>query len=147
MRSYMKKSLMLFSGMILTTNIAFAGWQVANPKQTMPRDPFFQAGTQTHKDFSPSSYASKSFPNQYASLGQPAPVYAISVSGSIKRNLERIMGMYHWKVIWKAPYDYKFDGKVTGASLPSVVEKLLDPFPLRAEMFMANKTMAVYPKV
>jgi hypothetical protein len=74
----------------------------------------------------------------------PIPsVYAISVSGSLKENLIRIMNRYHWKVIWKAPYDYNFDGRVTGSSLPNVVEKLLRPFPLQAVMYMSNHTMTV----
>jgi hypothetical protein len=94
----------------------------------------------------PSNYSSSAYPNQYATLGQPAPVYALSISGSLKENLERIMGRYHWKVIWKAPYDYNFDGRVTGASLPNVVEKLLQPFPLQAVMYMSNRTLTIVPR-
>ncbi len=86
-----------------------------------------------------------SFPTQ-ATLGQPSAMYAISISGSLKQNVERILGRYHWKVIWKAPYDYNFDGRVTGTSLPNVVEKLLDPFPLQAVMYMSNRTVAVVPR-
>jgi hypothetical protein len=123
---------------------AFAGWQVAKPEAAVPSDPFFQAGTQQNKAFS--SYASTAFPNQRPNLGQPAGVYAISVAGSVKENLERIMGRYHWKVVWKAPYDYNFDGRITGASLPNVVEKLLKPFPLKAVMYMSNRTLAVVPR-
>jgi hypothetical protein len=96
--------------------------------------------------FLPTAYSTKKFPNQYAALGQPAAVYAVSISGSLKENIERIMGRYHWKVIWKAPYDYNFDGRITGASLPSVVEKLLQPFPLQAVMYMSNRTIAVVPR-
>lgn len=121
----------------------FAGWQVSKPEAAVPREPFFQAGTQEQNAFKTNSYASKAFPNKYASLGQSAPVYAVSISGSIKENLERILARYHWKVVWKAPYDYNFDGQVTGASLPSVVEKLLQPFPLQAVMYMSNRTVAV----
>lgn len=125
---------------------AFAGWQVSKPDASIPREPFFQAGTQQKSSFMPSAYSNSAFPNQYASLGQPAPVYAVSISGSLKENLERIMGRYHWKVVWKAPYDYNFDGRVTGSSLPNVVEKLLKPFPLRAVMYMSNRTLAVVPR-
>lgn len=126
---------------------AFAGWQVSKPESSIPREPFFQAGSQPQTGFMPSSYGSRSFPNQYANLGQPAPVYAVSISGSLKENLERIMGRYHWRVIWKAPYDYNFDGRVTGSSLPNVVEKLLQPFPLQAVMYMSNRTIAVVPRM
>lgn len=126
---------------------AFAGWQVSKPEAAVPREPFFQAGTQENTAFKDSSYSSKVYPNKYASLGQAAPVYAVSISGSVKENLERIMGRYHWKVIWKAPYDYNFDGQVTGASLPSVVEKLLQPFPLQAVMYMSNRTVAVVSRM
>lgn len=122
---------------------AFAGWQVSKPESSVPREPFFQAGTQEKTTFKDSSYASHAFPNKYASLGQSAPVFAVSISGSIKENLERILSRYHWKVIWKAPYDYNFDGQITGASLPSVVEKLLQPFPLQAVMYMSNRTVAI----
>lgn len=132
----------------------FAVWQVASPQATIPREPFFQAGIQQNTAFRSaparipfrSSYASTAFPNQYANLGQPANTYAVSISGSLKENLERIMGRYHWKVVWKAPYDYNFDGKVTGSSLPNVVEKLLQPFPLQAVMYMSNRTLAVVPR-
>lgn len=124
----------------------FAGWQVSNPESSIPREPFFQAGKQQNHTTMPSAYSGAAYPNQYATLGQPAPVYAVSISGSLKENLERIMSRYHWKVIWKAPYDYNFDGRVTGSSLPNVVEKLLQPFPLQATMYMSNRTIAVVPK-
>lgn len=123
-----------------------AGWQVTQPESAIPRDPFFQAGVQQKTAFQPSSYASHVFPNQYAKLGQSAPVYAISISGSLKENLERIMGRYHWRVVWKAPYDYNFDGRITGSSLPDVIEKLLKPFPLQAVMYMSNRTLVVTMK-
>lgn len=122
----------------------FAGWQVAAPSAAVPGDPFFQAGNQHNTSFS--SYGSSAFPNQYASFGRPAAVYAISVSGSLKENIERIMDRYHWKVVWKAPYDYNFDGRVTGSSLPNVIEKLLKPFPLQAVMYMSNRTMTIVPR-
>lgn len=125
---------------------AIAGWQVSRPESAIPREPFFQAGSQQKTAFMPSAYSTKTFPNQYAHLGQPAPVYVVSISGSLKENLERIMGRYHWKVIWKAPYDYNFDGRVTGSSLPNVVEKLLRPFPLQAVMYMSNRTVAIIPR-
>lgn len=125
---------------------AAAGWEVAKPESAIPREPFFQAGTQQNTAFLPTSYSSSAFPNQYADLGQPAAVYAVSISGSLKENIERIMGRYHWKVIWKAPYDYNFDGRVTGSSLPNVVEKLLQPFPLQAVMYMSNRTLAIVPR-
>jgi len=73
-------------------------------------------------------------------------VYAISVSGSLKENIERIMDRYHWKVVWKAPYDYNFDGRITGTSLPNVMEKLLRPFPLQGVLYMSNRTMTVVPR-
>lgn len=121
----------------------YAGWQVTKPGTTIPREPFFQAGSSSQARSYPSSYSAHAFPNQYANLGQPMQVYAVSISGSLKENIERIMGRYHWKVIWKAPYDYNFDGRVTGSSLPNVVEKLLQPFPLQAVMYMANRTLTV----
>lgn len=126
---------------------AMAGWEVAKPESTIPREPFFQAGKQQKTAFLlPTAYSAQKFPNQYANYGQPAAVYAVSISGSLKENIERIMGRYHWKVIWKAPSDYNFDGRVTGASLPNVVEKLLQPFPLQAVMYMSNRTLAIVPR-
>jgi len=121
---------------------AQAGWEVANPGSAVPREPFFQAGT-AGGGFDSSAYGGAGYPSQYATLGQPSRLYAVSISGSLKENLERIMGRYHWRVIWKAPYDYNFDGRVTGASLPNVVEKLLQPFPLQAIMYSSNRTLAV----
>lgn len=129
--------------LLLLPTIAFAGWQVAKPSAAIPAEPFFQAGNQQDNTFTPSAYGSSSFPNQFANLGRPASVYAISVSGSLKENIERIMDRYHWKVVWKAPYDYNFDGRVTGSSLPDVMEKLLKPFPLQARLYMSNRTMIV----
>jgi hypothetical protein len=86
------------------------------------------------------------FANKLPTTGKPAEVYAISVSGSLKENIERIMHRYHWKVVWKAPHDYNFDGRVTGSSLPNVMEKLLKPFPLQAVLYMSNRTMTVVPR-
>src|SRR5690349_21833708 len=96
--------------------ICMAGWEVARPNQAIPNEPFFQAGTQQPEAaFIPTTYGSNSFPNQFANLGRPAtPLYAISVSGSLKENIQRIMERYHWKVVWKVPYDFNFDGRVTG---------------------------------
>src|SRR5690348_2924111 len=96
--------------LLILPTITFAGWQVASPSRSAPTEPFFQAGTKQNSTFIP-SYGSQSFPNRFANLGKPAAVYAISVSGSLKENIERIMDRYHWKVIWKAPYDYNFDGR------------------------------------
>lgn len=150
MKCHIKKTsgyLYLISAVLFLFPVTtIAGWQVSQPDSAIPRDPFFQAGTQQNTAFQPSAYGSNAFPNQYAYLGQPAPVYAVSISGSLKENLERIMGRYHWKVIWKAPYDYNFDGRVTGSSLPNVVEKLLKPFPLQAVMYMSNRTITVVPR-
>lgn len=138
--------LIISAFLFLISTCAFAQWQVERPESAIPREPFFQAGSQPKTAFIPSSYGGDAFPNQYASLGQPAPVYAVSISGSLKENVERIMSRYHWKVIWKAPYDYNFDGKVTGSSLPNVIEKLLQPFPLQAVMYMSNRTLTVVPR-
>lgn len=134
------------SALLLTIpTIALAGWQVAKPESTIPNEPFFQAGYQQDTPSAP-AYGSSAFPDQFANLGRPAAVYAISVSGSLKENIERIMDRYHWKVVWKAPYDYNFDGRVTGTSLPNVMEKLLKPFPLQAVLYMSNRTMTVVPR-
>jgi hypothetical protein len=129
--------------LFLLPTCVFAGWQVAQPQAAMP-EPFFQAGSQRDTTFV--SGGSGPFSDQFANLGRPAAVYAISVSGSLKENLERIMDRYHWRVIWKAPYDYNFDGRVTGSSLPNVIEKLLKPFPLQAKLYMSNRTMIVVPR-
>jgi hypothetical protein len=147
----MKIRQLLFSTLngFLLTFIAcqvFAGWQVTKADTAIPNDPFFLASAEHNGTFSPSGYSGSVFPNQYANFGPGSPIYAVSISGSLKENLERILGRYHWKVIWKAPYDYNFDGRVTGASLPNVVEKLLKPFPLQAVMYMANRTVAIVPK-
>jgi len=140
----------LFTGVFLFTMLALAetalaDWQVASPEATVPREPFFQAGTQRQTAFSSSS-RSDAYPSEYANLGRTAPVYAVSISGSLKDNIERIMRRYHWRVVWKAPYDYNFDGRVTGSSLPNVLQKLLQPFPLQAVMYMSNRTVAVVPR-
>jgi hypothetical protein len=131
--------------LLMMPAISFASWQVAKPEAAIPSEPFFQAGTQQNTAFIP-TYGSSAFPNQFANLGRPAAIYAISVSGSLKENIERIMDRYHWKVIWKVPYDYNFDGRVTGSSLPNVIEKLLQPFPLQAQMYMSNRTMTIVPR-
>lgn len=135
-------SVLLSTFLFLFPLSALAGWQVSQGDAMSQRDPFFQGGAQRSSSYG----GGMAFPNQYASLGQPVPIYAVSISGSVKENLERIMGRYHWKVIWKAPYDYNFDGRVTGSSLPNVIEKLLQPFPLQAVMYMSNRTMAIVPR-
>lgn len=82
------------------------------------------------------------YPKHESQEMRPA-FFAISVSGSLKENIVRIMNRYHWKVIWKAPYDYNFDGRVTAETLPKAIEKLLRPFPLQAVMYTANHTMLI----
>ena len=141
---FLKLLIILFP--FVCPSFLFAAWQVVKPETAMPREPFFQAGAQHKPVYTPSAYASVSFPNQYAKLGKQAPVYAISISGSLKENLERIMRRYHWKVVWKSPNDYNFDGRVTGSTLPNVVEKLLQPFPLQAVMYMSNRTVMIVPR-
>lgn len=131
--------------LLVIPSLAFAGWQVAKPMSTAPSEPFFQAGTQHDTTFVP-TYRNNAYPNRFAALDKPAAVYAISVSGSLKDNVQRIMDRYHWKVVWKAPYDYNFDGRVTGSSLPDVIERLLQPFPLQAVMYMSNRTMTIVPR-
>lgn len=140
----------LIRGMLICCGVfpmlAFAEWEMAQPQTAAPADPFFQAGTQQNNPFPTPTSSGEAFPNQFANLGTPAPVYAISISGSLKQNLERIFTRYHWKVIWRAPFDYNFDGRVTGASVPDVLEKLLKPFPLQAVMYMSNRTMVIVPR-
>lgn len=131
--------------LVMLPTIALAGWQVAQPQTAAPSSPFFQAGMQQSPAFVP-SYSSATLPNRFAHLGKPAATYAISISGSLKENLERIMERYHWKVVWQAPYDYNFDGRITGSSLPDVIQKLLQPFPLQAVMYMSNRTVTVIPR-
>jgi hypothetical protein len=135
----------VFALLITTPTIAFAGWQAAQPTAALPSEPFFQSGAQRNVTFVP-AYSSVAFPNQFANLGRPAAIYAISVSGSLKENVERIMQRYHWRVVWKVPYDYNFDGRITGSSLPNVIEKLFNPFPLQATLYMSNRTMTVSPR-
>lgn len=74
------------------------------------------------------------------------PFYALSISGSIKQNLEHILERYHWNMVWKAPYDYNFYGRLTGNSMPDVMEKLMSLFPLQAVIYMANKTILIVPR-
>ena len=125
---------------------SFAGWQVTGAEAAPAHEPFFQAGTQQNTAFAPAAYSASAFPSQYAHMGPSAATYAVSISGSVKENLERILSRYHWRVVWKAPYDYNFDGRITGTSLPNVIEKLLQPFPLQAVMYMSNRTVAIVPR-
>lgn len=141
-----KRELLASAFLTIIPVVSFAGWEVSKPEAAIPREPFFQAGAPTNVSFVPAAYSSSAFPNQYAHMGPGAPMYAISICGSLKENLERIMGRYNWRVVWKAGYDYNFDGRVTGSSLPNVIEKLLQPFPLRAVMYMSNRTIAIVPR-
>lgn len=143
MKSHLKIANVVF--LLFLPAIAMAGWQVANPKCAAPTEPFFQAGTQQKVAVVP-AYGSTVYPNRFSGYGKPAAVYAISVSGSLKENVERIMERYRWRVVWKAPYDFNFDGRVTGSSLPDVIQKLLKPFPLQATLYMSNRTMTVTPR-
>ena len=117
----------------------------ANPGLTAPTGRERQAAIST-------AYRSEKYPIKYANpvrtapVAPTAPIYAVSISGSLKENIERIMRRYHWRVVWKAPYDYNFDGRITGTSLPNVLQKLLQPFPLQAVMYMSNHTVAILPR-
>lgn len=137
---------MLLVAMIALPQALLANWQVSSPEASSPNEPFFQAGSQRQTALVPPSYRN-TYPSEYENIGRPAPVYAISISGSLKENIERIMRRYRWRVVWKAPYDYNFDGRVTGASLPNVLEKILQPFPLQAVMYMSNRTVAIVPRL
>lgn len=137
--------------LLLNSIVLFASWQVVTPASTTSREPFFQtshppivAGPGPIRVSSPRS--SRFFPVQTVMVGQPDTVYAVSICGSLKENIERIMGRYHWRVVWKSPYDYNFDGRVTGRSLPNVLQKLLQPFPLQAVMYLSNRTVAIVPR-
>lgn len=137
----------------LFSNNVLAGWQVSNATSNNNGAhfiPYKDSASVTNHKRTYRSHLSKggvpAFANESASLGTPSPVYAVSISGSLKENIEHIMHRYHWKVVWKAPYDYNFDGRVTGTSLPNVVDKLLQPFPLQAVMYMSNRTLAVVPR-
>jgi len=133
---------------------ASAGWQVSKTSSSSQNAHFVP-----YKDNAPITKSHKrtyrshlrdsgvpAFSNESAQLGTPSPMYAVSISGSLKENIEHIMHRYHWKVVWKAPYDYNFDGRVVGTSLPNVIEKLLRPFPLQAQMYMSNRTLAIVPR-
>lgn len=119
------------------------------PAATVPREPFFQAGIQQRMTVVPPPVAvgpgGPIMPPPLANMASNS-VYAISLCGSLKENLERIMGRYHWRVVWQAPYDFNFDGRVLGSSLPNVIEKLMQPFPLQAVMYMSNRTVKVVPR-
>lgn len=140
------QSLLTSVFLVIMPSIASAAWQVASPQAAAPREPFFQANAHTALPaFTPAPSSSKRIQTRYTAIG-PTALYAVSVSGSLKENIERIMGRYHWRVIWKAPYDFNFDGRITGTSLNNVVEKLLKPFPLQAVMYMSNRTLTVSSK-
>ena len=142
---YFAKRAGLFALALITLPVtAFAGWQVASKGEQapFPSEPFFQAAAPQGTAFMPSQETA-AFSSQSSPLDRPSSLYAISVSGSLKENVERIMDRYHWKVIWKSPYDYNFDGRVTGSSLPNVIGKLFQPFPLQAQLYMSNRTMIV----
>lgn len=129
---------------ILWAHSVFAEWDVSSSRASVAGDSFFQVGVENNDMFSPSA-TTGNVPTRDA-LSIPSPVYAISISGSLKQNLERIFKRYHWKMVWKAPYDYNFDGRVSGASVPDVMEQLLKMFPLQAIMYMSNKTILIIPR-
>lgn len=128
-----------------------AGWQVAKPMPVNPRPVVFKEEKQQNIIKRPPvnyrTYINRAYVRgELNPIPTKVPNYAVSISGSLKDNIERIMRRYHWKVVWKAPYDYNFDGRVTGTSLPNVIEKLFQPFPLQAVMYMANRTITVLPR-
>lgn len=137
-------------GLLMTVGCAasvWAEWEVSSAQSPSYSDSFFQGGAGNTPDpnmLAPSLAHDTSYPD--SALNVPAPVYAISISGSLKQNLERIFKRYHWKLVWKAPYDYNFDGRVSGASVPDVMEQLLKMFPLQAIMYMSNKTVLIIPR-
>jgi hypothetical protein len=139
--------LMLSLFLFIFSCYAFAEWQVAKPKTTTFSEPVLQAKPQNITAYVPPVHSRHVYSHTHVHHGTHIPaVYAVSISGSLKENIERIMHRYHWKVIWKAPYDYNFDGRVTGNNLPNVIEKLFQPFPLQAVMYMSNRTLAVLPR-
>ncbi len=149
-----QKGLILL-GISMLPSLALAGWQVVSggaSSSSPVREPFFESpSTSQARPMTPAAavihnnYAPPISPVQIASFGE-ANAFAVSISGSVKENIVRIMSRYHWRVVWKAPYDYNFDGRIVGYSLENVIQKLLQPFPLQAVMYAGNRTVAIVPR-
>lgn len=127
----MLRQCMAFGVCLLGLNPVFANWQVQNESANPDAWPHATAGR--HE-------------KAFLTYEGPRPAYAISVAGSLKQNLMRIMSGFGWRVVWLAPYDFNFDGKIEGITPANVIDKLLAPFPLKAVMFAGNKTLTIYPK-
>ncbi|EKD75274.1 MAG: hypothetical protein ACD_44C00184G0006 [uncultured bacterium] len=74
---------------------------------------------------------------------------AIIYDGSLKSNTERIAKQFGWnRIVWDVPVDYRWIGtaKVTGASLPEIMNVILKQFPLEITFYYANHIAVVTPR-
>lgn len=78
------------------------------------------------------------------------PLATIEVyPGSLKENIERIAAHYGWhQVVWDAPQDFTWVGhaQIQGANLASVLNQLLDDYPLQAVFYQGNHVLYIHPR-
>lgn len=69
--------------------------------------------------------------------------------GSLKNNITRIAKTFGWKtVVWNVSKDYNWIGKTTikNQSVVTVMQKILNNFPLQARFYKGNHILAIVPR-
>lgn len=112
---------------------SFATWQIADPYH----------GTKMHKSILPDRITTSDLPKEYTDKKCSASLE----KGLLKDNIERTAHEYHWSVRWNAREDYSLllETKLTGPSFPSVMDRLLSHYPLKAKYNRYSKVMTVSP--
>ena len=70
-------------------------------------------------------------------------------SGSLQKNIQHIAQQFGWnEIIWKAKGDYRWIGKVkfVNTSLPDILNKVLQSYPLQAVFYQGNHVLVISPR-
>lgn len=113
--------------------LSLATWQIADPYH----------GTRIDQKWLPERITVSDIPNQYAGR-------KLTVSfkkGLLKKVIENAAYENHWLIQWNAPENYPLllDTTLVGSSFPSVINKLLIHYPLKANYNRAAKIMTISP--
>jgi hypothetical protein len=116
---------------------ASAGWKVAGSRAT---GPFYQTG---QKAGCSGPNCKKNELTRRSAAFDTFPLYAGSFNGSLKTNLSRLLGRYHWRLKWLLPLDFHLDGRIASNTLEGLVEKMVKYFPLKATFYKGNRVVTV----
>lgn len=95
-------------------------------------------------------------PSLYAEAADDLPVPKVAPvrsttlqSGPLRAQLTTIAQDWGWQqVVWRVPHDYQWHGHVQfkANTLPALLSKLLDPYPIQAVFYQGNHVLVFVPR-